>query len=499
MNFQRFIAPTSREALAKARLTFGEGTLILSNRQTPNGVEVVATTEDSLATLDQMTPSASSAAAPLRREASPMVAPRTTATSVNETHTPVADDAAQLAMSTLSFQDYVRERMLQRRHEAAQRNQAATAKPPARSHYEIIPPDTAEPIQTRKPVASTPVQSTRAAPAVRHETAPAQRTTRASAPPATDQTGLVNELHAMKELIEERFSTMTWLGQTKQHPIRANLILKLIRAGYSPDLARTILDKLPNDTGAAESVRWLMSVLERNLRTDAGARPLHEVGGVFGMVGATGVGKTTTTAKLAALCAQTHGAGSVGLISLDSYRIGAQEQLRAYGRMLGVVVHTAHDRAALQDLLGLLSSKKMVLIDSSGVAPRDPRKREMLDTMDLPQVQRLLVLNAASHGDVQNEVVASFRARGVQQAVLTKIDEAVKLGPVLDTAIRHRLVLRGVTTGQKVPGDWERADAAQLVALSMRSSGKSVFDPQMADLGMFFAQPMSHAQGSLHA
>ncbi len=481
MNIQRFTAPTAREALAKARLTFGDGTLILSNRQTPQGVEVMASTEESLATLDQVvSPAPLAAAAPAPR---PRAVPAPSPAAVRAAaQTPVEEDADQLAMSTLSFQDYVRERMLQRRAEAQQQAKAA-APQSARSVYEILPPDPesappqrkAAPIALPQPVAPAP--------------APA-------APAAASQQGLVNELSAMKEMIEERFSTLAWLGQTKQSPIRANLTLKLIRSGYSPALARAVLSMMPDDASPAEAIQWLMGILTRNIKTDAGGPALKDEGGVFALVGTTGVGKTTTAAKLAALCARTHGAGSVGLITLDSYRIGAHEQLRAYGRMLGVVAHMAHDRAALQDLLGLLSNRKMVIIDTTGVAPRDPRKRDILDVLDLPQIKRLLVLNAASHGDTQDEAVANF---GAKQAVLTKIDEAVKIAPALDTVIRHHLVLRGVSSGQRVPEDWERADAAALVRLSMRSSGKSAHDPQMDELGLYFAQASVQTQGRLHA
>jgi flagellar biosynthesis protein FlhF len=311
--------------------------------------------------------------------------------------------------------------------------------------------------------------------------------------------GIVDELHAMKALIEDRFNTLTWLGQARQHPIQSNLMLKLIRAGYSPTLARTILERMPEDIGATESVRWIMDVLERNLKTDAASRPLHEEGGTYALVGATGVGKTTTAAKLAGLCARAHGASSVGLITLDTYRVGAHEQLRAYGRMLGVVAHLAHDRAALQDLLNLLCNKKMILIDTTGLAPSDPRKRDMLDVLNLPGVNRLLVLNAGGHGDTLDDVVSSFKSNGVQQAVLSKIDEAAKLGPALDAAIRHQLVLRGVTMGQKVPEDWEAADAAKLIRLSMRSPAKSAFDPTAADLGFFFTQSTPSYTGRLDA
>lgn len=486
MNIQRFTAPTAREALAKARLAFGDGTLILSNRQTPQGVEVMAASEDSLATLDQVAaPAAQATAAPapaprMKPASAPAPSPATLRAAAQA---PVEEDAAQLAMSTLSFQDYVRERMLQRRAEAREQAKAAAPRPA----YEIIPPD---------PESAPPAR--KAAPIVLPQAAAPAPAPAAAAPAAVPQ-GLVNELSAMKEMIEERFSTLAWLGQTRQSPVRANLTLKLIRSGYSPALARAVLSMLPDDASPAEAVQWLMGILTRNIKTDAGSAALKDEGGVFALVGTTGVGKTTTAAKLAALCARTHGAGSVGLITLDSYRIGAHEQLRAYGRMLGVVAHMAHDRAALQDLLGLLSNRKMVIIDTTGVAPRDPRKRDILDVLDLPQIKRLLVLNAASHGDTQDEAVANFGAR---QAVLTKIDEAVKIGPALDTVIRNHLVLRGVSSGQRVPEDWERADAAQLVRLSMRSAGKSAHDPQMDELGLYFAQAgasSAHAQGRLHA
>ncbi|MOA18686.1 Flagellar biosynthesis protein FlhF [compost metagenome] len=176
------------------------------------------------------------------------------------------------------------------------------------------------------------------------------------------------------------------------------------------------------------------------------------------------------------------------MITLDTYRIGAHEQLRAYGRMLGIVAHQAHDRAALQDLLGLLANKKMVLIDTTGVAPRDPRKDDILEVLDLPGIQRLLVLNASSQGDSNDEVLHAFKADGCQQVILSKVDEAVKLGPSIDTLVRHQMQLRGVTNGQRVPEDWEAADAGQLVAASMRATTRSAFDPKAIELDFFFTQ-----------
>lgn len=479
MNIQRFTAATSREALAKARLTFGDNTLILSNRPTEHGVEVVAAAEDTLATLNQghEEPSKKLLESPLR-EAKP---------TYKDVATRVEDDAAQLAMSTLSFQDYVRERMLRKRHENGGTQPTESRTQPGRTE------NLAAPFSDPRP---EPLER------VATKAIPTRKATPPAAPPSERiPQGIVDELHAMKEMMEDRFNTLAWLGNARQNPIQANLMVKLIRAGYSPNLSRSILERMPEEMNAAESVQWIVDVLERNLKTDVEGPLLQEEGGVFALIGATGVGKTTTTAKLAGLCARTHGPGSVGLITLDTYRVGAHEQLRAFGKMLGVVAHLAHDRVALQDLLGLLSNKKMVLIDTTGLAPRDPRKRELLELLDLPSVKRLLVLNAGSHGDTLDEAIAAFKSPGIQQTIFSKTDEAVKLGPAIDAAIRNQLLLRGVTNGQRVPEDWEPANAEKLVRASMRTAGISAYDPKVSDLGFYFGQPAgkSTPMGHLHA
>ncbi|WP_313084932.1 flagellar biosynthesis protein FlhF [Pulveribacter sp.] len=519
MNIRRFTAPTAREALAKARMAFGDGTLILSNRQVAGGVEVMATAEDTLSTLQAgEAPVPAAAAAPASRlqeraadlAASPVRLQQQRPGAARPQPTParsaVAQDTEQLAMSTLSFQDYVRERMLRRRHEAMNGTApAALPEPPqptfARASapaFEPPAPVAAAPQLPRHNPLRPAMHAALGAEQINTPTARRPQPAPAAAAPtlaaANGQQHLMKELQSMKDLIEERFNTLAWLGQARQNPIQSNLMLKLIRAGFSPALSRAVLEHLPEHLGAADAVRWLMDVLERNLRTDAASVPLYEQGGIWAMVGATGVGKTTTTAKLAALCARIHGPGSVGLITLDTYRVGAHEQLRSYGRMLGVVAHLAHDRAALQDLLGLLANKKMVLIDTTGVAPRDPRKRDLLDVLELPGVNRLLVLNASSHGDTLDDVFTGFKTAGTQQAILSKVDEAVKLGPALDALIRHQMVLRGVTNGQRVPEDWEAADARKLVGASMRTSVRSAFDPKEAELNFFFS-PAAAAAG----
>lgn len=502
MNIKRFHAATSREALAKARMAFGDGTLILSNRQTADGVEVMATAEDSLSGNEEA--ESGSAFRPLQLSTRATDAITAAAVPASAERNPVEEDTEKLAMSTLSFQDYVRERMLRRRHEAL----SGPAPEPGLPSFMDRPKDhepervIAPTVIRHNPLRSSPVEPL-IEPAFKREDSKATATAAASAAAQAaigSQKNVLHELQAMKDLIEDRFHTLSWLGQARQDPIQSNLMLKLIRAGYSPTLARAMLERMPEELSAPESVRWLMEVLERNLKTDQAEAPFYEQGGVFALVGATGVGKTTTTAKLAAMCARTHGPSSVGLITLDTYRVGAHEQLRTYGRMLGVVAHLAHDQAALQDLLGLLSSKKMVLIDTTGVAPRDPRKQDMLEVLDLPNVNRLLVLNAGSHGDTQDDVLSAFKTEGSQRAILSKVDEAVKIGPAIDALIRHQMILSGVTNGQRVPEDWERADAGQLIASSMRSPTRSAFDPKATDMNFIFSHSPDRArdQGLLH-
>jgi flagellar biosynthesis protein FlhF len=312
-----------------------------------------------------------------------------------------------------------------------------------------------------------------------------------SAAPKTSAPSIANfdlaqELSAMKDMIEDRFNTLNWLGMARQNPIQSTLMVKLIRAGYSPMLARTILERIPEGTTAQNALQMVMNVLERNLQLDT--RTLPEEGGFFAMIGATGVGKTTTIAKIAGICAQKYGASSLGLITLDTQRVGAQEQLRSHGKLLGTVTHVAHDRYALQELLNLLSNKRLVLIDTGGLAPRDPRKRDMMDLLDLPNIKRMLVLNAGGHGDTLDDTVAHFKGNTPQHVIFSKLDEAVKLGTVMDAAIRHRLILRGVTTGQQIPEDWESPNSRKLVLTSMIGTGKSPFDPKVADLSFMFSQ-----------
>lgn len=480
MNIQRFTAPTSREAMAKARHAFGDSAVILSSRATEDGFEVMAASEESLTGVTPQAPSAPSMP-PIRTR--PAAAP----TGFDDS---VQSDTDTLAMSTLSFQEYVRERMLRKRRAALSGEELAEPAPVLRAP------------SLRMPTPQPPVMPARMASMADPEPAPIRTRAAASVPAWQDsvppqrmddggQNRTAVELSALREMIEERFNTLAWLGSSKQNPVQSGLMLRLIRAGYSPAIARTMLERLPNELAALDAQRWIADTLTRNLKVAAPEASLCAEGGVVALIGATGVGKTTTAAKLAADCVSQYGNNSVGLITLDSYRVSGFEQLRTYGRMLGVVAHLAHDHAALKDLLNLLAGKRMVIIDTAGLGQRDQRIQEMLEVLDLPAIKKTLVLNAGAHGDTLDDVLTSFKASTLHGVVLSKVDEAVKLGPALDALIRHQVVLRGVANGQRVPEDWQDPDAGALVRMSLGSESKSAFDPLANEVGFYFSQTSS--------
>ena len=214
-------------------------------------------------------------------------------------------------------------------------------------------------------------------------------------------------------------------------------------------------------------------------------------GGIYALVGPTGVGKTTTTAKLAARCAVRYGASKLALLTTDSYRVGAQDQLRIYARILGVTVHTVSDHQDLRQALDSLRGKHLVLIDTVGMSQRDTKWSEHAFLLAHPEIQRLLLLNAGAQAQTLEEVVNVYRRQPehcdpLREAgcVVTKLDEAAQIAPVIDIAIRHRLQLAYISSGQRVPEDLHAPNSAYLVhrSLRVRSSPAWAMDEDEAGL-----------------
>ena len=268
---------------------------------------------------------------------------------------------------------------------------------------------------------------------------------------------VMNELASMREMMEEQFAGLVWGERQRRSPIHGKLTQQMFAAGFSAQLVKMVIARLPEVDSVEAGMAWVQSVLESNLPVLDDEEALMERGGVFALMGPTGVGKTTTTAKLAARCVMRFGASRVALLTTDSYRIGGHEQLRIFGRILGVSVHAVRDGADLQLALTELKNKHIVLIDTIGMSQRDRAVTDqiaMLCSAGRP-VQRLLLMSATSHGDTLNEVAQAYQQAPddapLAGCVITKIDEATNLGGALDTVLRYKLPVHYVSTGQKVP------------------------------------------------
>lgn len=282
---------------------------------------------------------------------------------------------------------------------------------------------------------------------------------------ASELNNVMSEIRSMRNMLESQLAEISWTQTQQRQPQKAEVLRELLAAGFSASLSRYLVEKLPETDKTENGLDWIRNVLTRNLSTINNENEILEKGGVYALVGPTGVGKTTTTAKLAARCVMRHGPSKLALITTDGYRIGGFEQLRIYGKILGVMVHAVKDEADLRIALSELKSKHTVLIDTVGVSQRDKMVTEqvaMLSGTDTP-VKRLLCLNATSTGETLSEVVRAYQGNGLAGCILTKLDEAATIGGALDIAIRQKLMVYYVASGQRVPEDLHIANKLYLI------------------------------------
>jgi len=505
MSLKKFYGANSREAMTEARRALGEDAVVISTRKTDRGVEVVAASQSALASLTDRDPGndvspvgATPTPAPRRSFAERVDAQR--AAFMGQTHAAEADDDA----GAVPFLQFAQEPQrapapkVFRNPRAAARKAAPEPAPEtlsmpapveaAKPAPRLAPPTFA---QATTPVADPPVMLTD------------------SAPMMVDQAmlNMRSEMHKefsqIREWMMGQFDTIAFQEAARRRPQAAAVQKDLLQAGFSPRLARDVAKKLPDGLDEAQARAWAAAVLEKNLVCARSEADLVDGGGIFALVGPTGVGKTTTVAKLASRCAVKYGRESVGLITIDSYRIGAQDQLRIYGKILGISVHTAQDRETLLAVLRSLAGKRLILIDTVGLGQRDERVQELLTTVGNHPIKRLLVMNAAAQSETLEDVVVGYR--GAQNnafagAVLSKTDEAVRLGGALDVLIRNRLPLLYETNGQRVPEDLAIASAKSLILRAVTHLPARAYQVPDEEVGMtFFAGAATGGAGAAHA
>lgn len=313
--------------------------------------------------------------------------------------------------------------------------------------------------------------------------------------PSADIDGLKSEMQGLRRLMEQQIASQAWGDLKANSPIRADVVRTLINLGIELKLARSVAADVPEGT-TSDRARFLpMALLSRRIPTckhewleGAGDTPSGRQD-VVALVGATGVGKTTTIAKLAARYVQNFGLRDVALVTTDHFRIGAQEQLFTYGRLLGVPVLTADNHHELCLALQKLRDRKLVLIDTAGMSPRDENLHKqfaMLSGLPVPN-RTALVLSASSQLADLDDQYQRFAPAAPSAVILTKLDEAAKVGSAISAIVRHGLPLAYLADGQRVPEDLAAARPDSLVLRAMQSNRKSAALPDDDEISLQFA------------
>jgi flagellar biosynthesis protein FlhF len=308
-----------------------------------------------------------------------------------------------------------------------------------------------------------------------------------SVPPAAPELQqLRRELGGMRRMLETQIAGMAW-RELHDNPLQLRALQTLINLGVEPKLARELIAGMPAGVDAGHARLTPLALLSKRLPvagSDSRSDLIHD-GGVIALVGPTGVGKTTTIAKLAARYAEMHGTRDLALVTTDHFRVGAQEQLFNYGRLLGVPVQTAADADELRLVLSRLADRKLVLIDTAGIGPRDAKLQAQLGAMGTASagIRSWLVLSANSHAADLDDVIRRYAKAAPVACVITKLDETLRIGGALSAVIRHRLPVAYGCDGQRVPEDIEPGRANSLVLRAMqlaRSSPARIDDATLA-------------------
>ncbi|MGV2989521.1 flagellar biosynthesis protein FlhF [Vibrio sp. E150_011] len=291
--------------------------------------------------------------------------------------------------------------------------------------------------------------------------------------PSNKRDGKIGEeLESMKEdmssirrLLEHQVSGLMWQEVERREPLRAMLIKRLERMGLSPELADQLACYIPEDTPPQKAWKALLALVSDQIVVSK--QDILRQGGIVALLGPTGVGKTTTVAKLAARAAMEYGSDNVALVTTDTYRIGAHEQLSIYGRIMGCPVRVAKDSEELADVLYQLRNRRLVLIDTAGMGQRDVRLSEQLDTLmqeSGENINSYLVLPATAQRQVLQETLDHFRRIPLSGCIMTKLDESLSLGEFISVVVQNALPVTYIANGQRVPEDIVIAQPKYMVA-----------------------------------
>ncbi|MFM5697475.1 flagellar biosynthesis protein FlhF [Aeromonas veronii] len=457
MKIKRFFAKDMRTALAEVKETLGPDAVIMSNKKVTGGVEIVAA-------VDYQSQVPGPKDAPVRRQlndesvnissaARQMIRPEPAPAKEQNEH--YADTLAALL---------ARQQKLKPGNGAPMGNTQSAGLAAANA----APRTLAE--QGQWGAAPEPAKPKARVASGQRAPQPAQRD--------QEMEGMRKEMASIRKLLEHQISGLMWQEVERREPMRALLIKELKKLGFDDAFADQLAGLIPEDMSIHQAMAQLAEVLTAQLKISEDE--IMRQGGAVALLGPTGVGKTTTIAKLAARFAMKYGAEQVALITTDNYRIGAHEQLQTYGRIMGCPVRQVRDAEELASALYQFRHRRLVLIDTAGVGQRDIRLTEQLDTLvknAKVRIRSYLVMSATSQRRVMQEAVDHFRRIPLSGCILTKLDESLNLGEVINVCIQNSLPISYITDGQRVPEDIQVANAAQLVGAAMGSLERETEEP----------------------
>lgn len=455
MKIKRFFAKDMRTALAEVKETLGPDAVIMSNKKVTGGVEIVAA-------VDYQSQVPGPKDAPVRRQlndesvnisSAGRQMTRPAPTQAQEQNEHYADTLAALL---------ARQQKLNPANPAGLKGAAPVVAAGS------APRTLAE--QGQWGAAPEPAKPKARAAAPGRAAQPAQRD--------PEMEGMRKEMASIRKLLEHQISGLMWQEVERREPMRALLIKELKKIGFDDAFADQLAGLIPEDMSIHQAMAQLAEVLTAQLKISED--DILRQGGAVALLGPTGVGKTTTIAKLAARFAMKYGAEQVALITTDNYRIGAHEQLQTYGRIMGCPVRQVRDAEELATALYQFRHRRLVLIDTAGVGQRDIRLTEQLDTLvknAKVRIRSYLVMSATSQRRVMQEAVDHFRRIPLSGCILTKLDESLNLGEVINVCIQNALPISYITDGQRVPEDIQVANAAQLVGAAMGSLERETEEP----------------------
>lgn len=489
MKISRFFGVTNREAMRQVRLALGPDALIISNRRVSGGVEILATDSSAVDDAESHVQSQTPASAPPSPSATPSPSAPPQLPPQGE-RPAMPSPMSPLGAYAAAFQAAY--------GPAGEQSKPVAASQPAATHQPAVasqPAATSQPAVTSQP-AATPQPAASPRPVV------ASQPPASAPPPSTGSAGpnIMDVLGDLRGSLENRIDELMWGNQLRSAPQAASLFQVLLGFGFSTALLRALLKRLPEQLSSRAALQWVREELVAKLPVLKSEDDLWHPGLALALVGPTGVGKTTTIAKLAARCVRRFGPDKLVLITTDTYRIGAHEQLKIYAQMLRVPVHVVRSADEMREVVAGIRPDQVVLIDNVGISQRDRYIHEQASMLAAAgrEVTRLLVLNAASHGETLDEVARSYAADGgtpLKGCIITKVDEATRLGAALDTALRYRLPIHYVSIGQKVPEHLVFLSAAELIdrALTHLPTARTLYAPTEADFAALLSMTRAPA------